>query len=84
MPVRASRLAERLVDGELVLYDPIRQHVHALNPTASFVWRACDGCHDEASIIAALAERYPDCREMIETDVADILVQFRAEGLLEL
>lgn len=79
---RAGHLAERLVDGELVVYDPGRQFVHALNPTAAFIWRACDGKHDQASIVAALAERYPDSRQAIEEDVQETLRLFRSEGLL--
>ena len=80
--LRADHLNERLVDGELVLYDHARQFVHALNPTAAFIWRACDGRHDQASIAAALAERYPESREAIEEDVLATLELFRAEGLL--
>ncbi len=83
VPRRADHLAERLVDGELVLYDPQRQRVHALNPTAAFVWRACNGQHDEKSIIAELSERYPESRQTIEADVTEVLELFRTEGLLK-
>ena len=82
LPLKADHLAERVVDGELVLYDPQRQYVHALNPTAAFVWRGCDGEHDVASIIAELAELYPGSRQAIEEDVVEILKQFQASGLL--
>jgi len=82
-PVRVRHLKERLLDGELVLYDPERQYVYALNPTAAFVWRACDGRHGAASIVAALAERYPESRREIEVDVPEIIERFRSDGLLD-
>jgi hypothetical protein len=81
-PLRADHLAERLVDGELILYDPARQRVHVLNPTAAFTWRLCDGEHTDGDIVAALAERYPENRQAIEEDVAEVLGLFRTEDLL--
>ena len=84
LPSHASHVAMRLVDGELVLYDPKRQRVHSLNPTAAYVWQACDGEHDERQIAEALAERYPDNSAAIEEDVKDTLRLFAAEGLLDL
>jgi len=80
--LRADHVAERLLDGELVLYDPRRQRVHVLNPTAAVAWRLCDGAHTLDGIVAALAERYPRSRRAIEADVPEILRMFRTEGLL--
>ena len=82
LPLRAGHLVERVVDGELVLYDPQRQYVHALNPTAAFVWRCCDGQHEAAGIASELAELYPESREAIGQDVPEILRQFHEGGLL--
>ncbi|MCL4531836.1 MAG: PqqD family protein [Actinobacteria bacterium] len=83
LPVRAGHLVERVVDGELVLYDPRNQYVHALNPTAAFVWGACDGEHDTAAIVAELAQLYPESLDAIESDVPEILMQFHGSGLLQ-
>lgn len=83
LPTRADHLVERVVDGELVLYDPQRQYVHALNPTAAFVWRCCDGKHEAAGIASDLAGLYPESREAIEQDVPEILRQFHEGGLLK-
>lgn len=82
-PGRAIHVVERLLDGELVLYDPVRQRVHALNPTAAFVWRACDGRCSQADIAESLARQYPGDRQAILEDVPQILALFAAEGLLE-
>lgn len=82
-PQRAARVAERLVDGELVLYDPLHQRVHVLNPTAALTWRLCDGQHTAVELVEALAERYPASRAAIEADVPRIVNLFRAEELLD-
>lgn len=83
LPLRASHVAQRLVGGELVLYDGKRQRVHVLNSTAAFIWAECDGKHGQADIVAALAERYPEHGDELEGDVARVLGVFRAEGLLK-
>ena len=61
MPVnhaRPKRLGEEsftttTVDGELLVYDPERQHIHHLNPVASTVWHLCDGQRTVPAIAAA-------------------------------
>lgn len=80
--IRAGDLTERSIDGELVIYDPARQKVHALNATAAFIWNALDGSRGLDVIVALLSERYPDCRQSIEVDVADTVKAFLDEGLL--
>ncbi|MGI5835861.1 MAG: PqqD family protein [Chloroflexota bacterium] len=82
LPVQANHLVERVVDGELVLYDPKRQCVHALNPTAAFVWRNCDGQQGAEEVINSLADYYPDKLTEIERDVREILARFLDEGLI--
>lgn len=80
-PRRAAHVAERLVDGEMVLYDAVRRRVHVLNATAAFVWRACDGEHNQDDIVAAVRAHYPR-RTDLGCDVAEVLAHFRHEGLL--
>ncbi len=82
LPRRAGHLTERFVDGELVLYDPERQYVHALNATAAFIWSMCDGNRDRASIAQVLAGRYPDNRGVIERDVSAAIDALLSAGLL--
>jgi hypothetical protein len=82
-PRRAIRIADRLVDGELVLYDPDEQRLHVLNPTAGLIWRLCDGKHQESDLVDTLADRYPRSRSAIEEDVPRIIERFRTEGLLQ-
>ena len=69
------------IDGELCVYDIARQHVHALNHTAAFVWQRCDGRTAPGEIAAALsAEMSIDDAEAVvrlalqELDAVQLLV----------
>ena len=79
---RSSRVLERLLDDELVLFDPRQQRVHILNATAAFIWRQCDGARELTEIAAALAAIYPGSRAAIAADVAATVQQLANEGLL--
>jgi hypothetical protein len=81
-PVRARHVAQRAVDGELVLYNPETQHVHVLNGTAAYVWTLCDGRHLPVEIVQELVEHYPESRPDIEQDVVATLTLFHTQGLL--
>ncbi|HZR01041.1 MAG TPA: PqqD family protein [Chloroflexota bacterium] len=81
---RSDRVVERVVDGELVLYDTARHRVHVMNPTAAWIWRLCDGGHSPAAVVSALVSRYSGVdRATVEADVGEILARFRVEGLLD-
>jgi hypothetical protein len=83
LPLRAARVAERLLDGEIVLYDPLHQRVHVLNATAATLWRLFDGRHAVPDIVDALAESYPESRQAIEADVVEIVEHCRAQERFE-
>ena len=54
-PHRIQSVHIESLEGELCVYDTARQHVHALNHTAAFVWQRCDGRTAPAELAAALA-----------------------------
>lgn len=81
-PRRASHIAERRINGDLVLYDPARARVHLLNATAALAWSLCDGTRDRTAIVAALAERLSASRVVIATDVAELIRRLANDGLL--
>lgn len=79
---RAEGVTEHTVDGELVLYDPVRQRVHVLNASAAVIWQLCDGTRTRNDFATALAWAWPEARSDFHADVADILRELEAEGLL--
>jgi hypothetical protein len=50
---RSEGLITKEVDGELLIYDRIRDKAHCLNQTAASIWRHCDG-HTRPHEIARL------------------------------
>lgn len=80
---RFDEIAERVLDGDLIVYDLKHQRVHILNPTAAFIWQRCDGQHALEDIVADLAQHFSENDAVIHADVLPILQSYAAEGLLE-
>jgi len=55
-PRQSSTTHTEHLGDEASVYDWARVHVHALNPTAAYVWRHCDGATSPAAIAAALRQ----------------------------
>lgn len=83
LPLRKASVVHRNLGEESVLYDTENRVAHVINRTAEFVWTRCDGATDIATIAAELRRDYPDAQADFEADVAQVLAQFRAAGLLE-
>ena len=68
--------------GELVLFERARGSYHALNGSASAIWRAlADGASPDA-IVGLLAERFQGDRNAIAEDIAAFLASALAGGLV--
>jgi hypothetical protein len=77
---RAVGLEVHEVKDGLIVFDPMSERVHYLNPTASLLFELCDGRHSVAESNAILARLYhlpPDSREADQS-----LAQLLAEGVL--
>ena len=57
-PRRTEPLEVDETDDGLVVYDPDRDTVHHLNPTAAVVFDLCDGSRDPDAIASVLGEAY--------------------------
>ena len=53
-------------DDGLVIYDPGRDRVHHLNPTAALVFLLCDGQHSPAQMAEELSEVFALGRSLAE------------------
>ena len=56
-PRQSSTTHTEQLGDEASVYDWAGAQVHALNPTAAFVWRRCDGATNPDAIAAALRRR---------------------------
>jgi len=74
----------RKLGAEWLLYDPEKEKLHILNPTAEFVWRLCDGNHDIASIKAEMRDKYDiNDDQRLDGDLNGILKEFARIGILQ-
>lgn len=53
--IRSSDIVWEELDGEAVLVSPSAKRTWVLNPTASALWKSCDGCTPLESIARNLA-----------------------------
>lgn len=82
MPVRGPRLLAVVLDGEEVVYDPIRCEAHLLNPTASMLLGRCDGLTSVAALVGELQAAYGADSAAIERDVREALADFATRQLV--
>ena len=57
-PKRIDSLEINDAEDGLVVYDPRREMVHHLNPSAALIFDLCDGTRDSTAIAAVLREAY--------------------------
>lgn len=74
---------ETEVRGDISLYNPRDESVLVLNPTASDVWRLCDGEQTFEEIVSMLAAAYGTEAAAIRADVQRTIEQFASEGFLD-
>jgi PqqD family protein of HPr-rel-A system len=68
-------------DDGLVVYDPRRDLVHHLNPTAAVIFDLCDGTRDVAAIASTLAEVFGlDAPPLAETQAG--VAELAEQGLI--
>ena len=80
--IRRPDLLTSWIDGEVVILDRAGGVVHQLNPTASYIWSACDGRRAVAEIAAGLAADFESAPEEVLDDVLRSLADFDRLGLL--
>lgn len=85
--VNPKRRADILVEGsadEAMLYQPDRDELHVLNPTAQLIWELCDGSHSVNDMVGAVRSRFAAPPEVnILVDVERTVAEFREKQLLE-
>ena len=69
------------VEDGLVIYDPVRDRVHYLNPTAGVVFALCADEPAEADV-PTLVRQALGADEPSDSDVAECIATLRAEGLV--
>jgi hypothetical protein len=80
---RSERLASVELDGEIVIYDEEDNSIHHLNPTASLVWKSCDGTSTVRELAIDFAEAFDVPEPKMERDLRQIIRQMADSKLME-
>ena len=70
------------IDGEQVVYDPLRREAHLLNVTAGLVLSRCDGHTEREQLVDELAAAYSVDPGIVSADVQATLEDFGLRGLV--
>jgi PqqD family protein of HPr-rel-A system len=81
-PVHCAKTTLQDVGDELLVLDRETNRLHHLNPTASWIYRRCDGQSSVEALVDALSEQFAIERETVERDLLEALAQLRTLGLI--
>ena len=81
-PVQSAKTTLQDVGDDLLVLDRETNSLHHLNPTASWIYRRCDGRNSVETLVDALSEQLRVERETVERDLLQTLAQLRALGLI--
>jgi hypothetical protein len=82
MPARAPTAYSVELDGEAVILDERRNHLHYLNRTATLIWNCLDGRASVEEIAYDLATAFGALPATMITDVLTFVRALAAEGLI--
>jgi len=83
-PCRIKNIVLKKLGKEILLYDPVTDKVHTLNPTASLIWSLCDGRHSLQEIKKAIQKNFSIKDTVkVEKDILNNLKELQKLGLLE-
>lgn len=80
--MRREGVVERELPGELILYDPERDHAILLNQVAAAVWDLCDGILAPEQIAEQISCNLAAPEDQAMDDVSATITKLAGEGLL--
>ncbi|MBK9132593.1 MAG: PqqD family protein [Gammaproteobacteria bacterium] len=80
---KRENLTVQSVDEETLILDLDSNHIHQLNPTASFIWELCDGNMSVDRLAELFAENYGIDGASARTDVENVIRQLLDLGLIK-
>jgi hypothetical protein len=82
IPQRQADYRLEQFEDELILFHPNQAKILYCNPTASLIWRLCDGRRTTAEIISLLRAAFPEAAATLTTEVQSTLAQFQQHGAI--
>lgn len=83
VPRRRTDVLELDMGDGFILYDDETSLVHHLNPSAALIWHICDGSGSIEDIAVDIAEEYGLNAAELKDQVAGVIAEFDALGLVE-
>lgn len=83
MPAVRTDLSSAVIDGERVVYDPIRSEVHQLNPIGTIIWDFLDGSATVAELAADFADAFEVPTDQVRSDLLALLTSLEEHSLLQ-
>jgi len=82
-PKKCSGFIIEELDGELVLFNPMRNLIIHANQTAALIWQLCDGERTIPQIVDLLSEAYPEAQTEIKKEAPLAIQDLHKKGALE-
>jgi hypothetical protein len=82
-PRKSADVLELDMGDGLILYNHDGDLVHHLNPSAGIIWQICDGNATVADLAADIAAEYRLDVETTQREIAAVIAEFDALGLVE-
>jgi hypothetical protein len=79
---RSDIVTEHLPDGSAVLFDQGKTTAYPISASAAMLWDACDGTEPVTALVDRLVAVYDVPAELAARDVAMLLRDLEAKGLL--
>ena len=72
------------LDDGGAIYDTVRERVHTLNLTASYIWNLCDGSRSVLEIVSEVRRLTNVPTDTASRDVREAILYFQNEGMLRI
>ena len=80
---RNPKIEESPLQGDLMLFYPVRSQFFVLNPTMAYLWRNCDGQRSFEWIVESVPDAFADTGgRQIAMDMKAALDELVAHGLV--
>ena len=82
-PRKVADVLELDMGDGIILYNHDSNLVHHLNPSAAVLWQLCDGDASVEQLALEVAEEYGLDRATVEREIAELIAELDALGLVE-
>lgn len=81
--VRRQGVAEKVIDGHLVLVDELEAELVQLNPTGGRIWELLSPGRDMSAVLDLLSTEFAVPRSSLQADLRAFIKRLRQLGLIE-